>query len=54
MVDDYNYRVQVLNSDLTFSSSFGVPGSGKGQFDHPRGIACNSSGNVYVADHMNY
>ena len=54
VVDYGNHRVQVLNSDLTFSSTFGKKGSGKGQFDHPRGIACDSTGKVYVADTDNY
>ena len=49
-----NHCVQVLNSDLTFSSSFGKCGSGKGQFDYPRGIACDSTGKVYVADRDNH
>ena len=45
---DYNHRVRVLNSDLTFSSSFGKQGSGKGQFSNPWGIACDKTGKVYV------
>ena len=49
-----NHCVQVLNSDLTFSSSFGKRGSGKGQFDCPYGIACDSTGKVYVADNSNH
>ena len=47
-------RVQVLNSDLTFSSTFGKKGSGKGQFATPWGIACDSTGKVYVADTENH
>ena len=54
VVDQCNYRVQVLNSDLTFSSTFGKEGSGKGQFDIPCGIACDSTGEVYVADTSNH
>ena len=54
VVDTWNCRVQVLNSDLTFSSTFGKQGSGKGQFDNPRGIACDSTGKVYVADTNNH
>ena len=50
VTDSSNHRVQVLNSDLSFSSSFGKPGRGKGQFGRPCGIACDSAGNVYVAD----
>ena len=49
VVDKAN-RVQVLNSDLTFSSTFGKPGIGKGEFDSPNDIACDSTGAVYVAD----
>ena len=54
VTDSRNNRIQILNSDLTFSGSFGKPGSGKGQFDHPRGIACDSTGKVYVADRDNH
>ena len=48
-----NDRVQILNSDLTFSSTFGQQGSGKGQFNIPYGIAFDRTGNVYVADAEN-
>ena len=41
---------QVLNSDLTFFSTFGNPGIGKEQFANPRGIACDSTRKVYVAN----
>ena len=52
---DYNYHcVQVLNSDLTFSSSFGKHGSGEGQFNNPCGVAFDSTGKVYVADQSNH
>ena len=54
VADSSNNHIQVLNSDLTFSSSFGKYGSGKGQFDHPWGIACDSTGKVYVADTRNH
>ena len=50
----YTNCVQVLNSDLTYSSTFGKYGSSKGQFQDPRGIACDSTGNVYVADGRNH
>ena len=46
-------RVQILNSDLTFHSTFGKRGSGKGQFYEVYGIACDSTGKVYVADSIN-
>ena len=54
VTDNLNHRVQVLNSDLTFSSSFGKSGSDKEQFIHPRGITCDSTGKVYVADCGNH
>ena len=54
-VADYgNNRIQVLNSDLTYFSTFGEMGSGKGQFYFPRGVSCDSAGNVYVADTLNH
>ncbi len=46
--------IQILNSDLTCFSTFGKNGSGKGQFDYPWGIACDSTGKVYVADSANH
>ena len=54
VVDNANHFVQVMNSDLTFSSTFGKQGSDKGQFSHPSGIACDSTGKVYVADTSNH
>ena len=48
-----NRRVQILNTDLTFSSTFGSHGSDNGQFNSPRGICFDSTGNVYVADYSN-
>ena len=46
-------HVQILNSDLTFSSTFGKLGSGRNEFHFPWGIACDKTGKVYVADHSN-
>ena len=54
VADAGNHRVQVLNSDLTFSGTFGKKGSGKGQFVGPVDVACDSTGNVYVADGGNH
>ena len=48
-----NDRCHILNSNLTFSSTFGKLGSGKGQFDHPCDIACDSTGKVFVTDSYN-
>ena len=48
-----NHRIQILNPDLTFSSSFGSEGSDSGQFLFPWDVACDSTGKVYVADGNN-
>ena len=53
VVDKNNDRIQVLNSDLTFSNIFGKYGRNKGEFVFPWAIACDSTGNVYVADSAN-
>jgi len=52
VVDRNNFRVQILNSDLTFTRTFGKDGIGiyKGQFIMPCGIACDDSGMVYVVE----
>ena len=49
-----NHRIQVLNSDLTYSSSFGRKGSKNGEFDLPCDLSTDSDGNVYVADRYNH
>ena len=54
VMENGNSRCQVLNSDLTFFSTFGKTGTGKEQFRNPRGIACDSTGKVYVADSGNH
>ena len=43
-----DHCIQILNPDLTFSSIFGSPGSGDGQFLDPYDVAFDSTGNVYV------
>ena len=48
-----NCCVQILKSDLTFSSTFGRLGTGKGQFIAAWDVACDRTGKVYVADHCN-
>ena len=54
VVDTVNSRCQVLNSDLTFFSTFGKTGTDKGQFADPCGVTCDSTGKVYVADSRNH
>ena len=52
--DTSNHRVQILNENLTFSSSFGSSGSGDGQFHYPWDVAFDSAGSVYIADGGNH
>jgi tripartite motif-containing protein 2/3/tripartite motif-containing protein 71 len=52
--DTHNHRIQILNPDLTFSSSFGCYGSGNGQFIYSWDVAFDSTGKVYVADGGNH
>ena len=48
-----NHRVQVLNSDLTFSRMFGSYGGKHGQFNKPVDVDVDSEGFVYVTDSGN-
>ena len=54
VADTRNHCIQVLNSDLTFSATFGNYGEDQGQFGFPSAITCDSAGNVYVADTGNH
>ena len=54
VADCFNCRIQVLNSDLTFSATFGKEGEGQGQFGFPSAVTCDSAGNVYVVDSDNH
>ena len=49
-----NNRVQILNADLTFCSTFGSKGSDNGQFQRPPCVSFDSTGNVYVTDLVNH
>ena len=53
--DKYNHRIQVLNSDFTFSSTIGTGsrGSTLGEFNEPSDVAVNKDGNIFVADSGN-
>ena len=50
IADDENHRIQVLNSDLSFHSTFGSAGVGRGQLNRPRDVVFDSTGNLYVTD----
>ena len=54
VADYWNHRIQVLNSDLTYSSSFGSEGSNNGEFYCPYDISTDRAGNLYVADYKNH
>lgn len=48
--DSLNHRIQVLNSDLGYSHSFGIHGKRQGQFQQIMDITIDSVGMVYVTD----
>ena len=52
MVDGY-HRCQILNSDLTFVSSFGEIGQDKGQLYNPHGVVCDDNGTIYIVEWTN-
>ena len=54
IADRCNHRIQILNPDLKYSSSFGIQGSDNGQFQFPWDVAFDSTGKVYVADGENH
>ena len=54
VADTGRHRIQVLNSDLTYCSSFGSRGSNNGEFIYPHDISTDSVGNVYVTDRYNH
>ena len=54
VADNWNHRIQILNPELTFSSSFGSEGSGDGQLHNPLNMTFDCTRCVYVADSSNY
>jgi len=56
VADTFNDRIQKFDSSGNFVSKFGKnggdgsPGLGDGEFFGPRGVAVDSSGNIYVVD----
>ena len=51
--DSGNNRIQVFDERGAFVSTYGIAGTGNGQFNNPQGLAVDSSGNVIVADSSN-
>jgi len=50
VIDSYQCRVLVLDSNLNFVRSFGTCGDGPGQLNGPRDIDFDTQGNIYVVD----
>ena len=61
VADEYNDQIREISSSgvvTTLAGQAGVAGSADGTgnialFDHPQGVAVDSSGNIYVADTLN-
>ncbi len=57
VADSGNNRIQEFSSTGTYITQFGSSyygsGTGNGQFNHPEGVAIDSSGNVFVTDSWN-
>ena len=52
--DQFNHRIQVLETNLTRHSSFGSSGHQNGQFENPWDVAFDRTGTVYVVDLNNH
>ena len=53
MTNETSCCIHILNSNFEHIGSFGNIGSGEGEFDNPQHLACDSTGNVHVADYNN-
>ncbi len=54
VVDDFNHRVQIYDSQHNLKTTFGNKGKQEGQFLYPKGVAVDREGNIYVADSWNH
>jgi len=50
-VTDDAHRVQYFDAAGGYLLSWGMAGTGPGQFSYPGGVAVDSAGNVYVSDY---
>ena len=53
VVENYTNRVSVFDEHFKYVQSFGMKGSGDGEFNDPYAIAVSSDGRVYVSDTKN-
>ena len=54
VVDGVNHRIRIFSQKGKLVSSFGIKGSGDGEFGSPLGIDIGNSGKVYIADSGNH
>jgi len=54
VADRSNNRIQIFNSDGSYSHKFGTSGSKPGQFDRPAGVAVDNKGHIVVVDKDNH
>ena len=52
ITDTDNHCVLIYDTNGTQLHSFGTRGSGEGQFNRPRGITVDTSGNVYSCNNI--
>ena len=53
MADSFNNRIQKFSKNTSPIITWSRPGHGNAEFQVPRGLAVDSSGNVFVADQNN-
>ncbi len=54
VVDDFNHRIQIYDSQYNLKITFGSKGKETGQFLYPKGVAVDADGFIYVADSWNH
>ena len=53
IADHTSHLIHVFDEQRKYIRSFGQPGSGNGQLQHPESVAVDAEGLVYVADYTN-
>ena len=53
VVDQYNHRVQIFDSEGKYKRQFGTEGKEDGQFNYPTGLTSDAHGNLLVVDGTN-